>query len=92
MSDSVTPWTVACQTSLSMGFSRQEYWSVLPFSSPGFLSHPGTETAYLASPTLAGGFFTTESQEFREGQNLDTNALILGRFHFALSIHVLVAH
>ena len=46
----------------------------------------------LASPTLAGGFFTTESQEFREGQNLDTNALILGRFHFALSIHVLVAH
>ena len=50
-----------------------------------------------ASPSLAGGFFTTESQEFREGQNLymyknDTNVLILGRFHFALTIHVLMAH
>ena len=38
MSDSfVTPWTVACQVPLSMGFSRQEYWSELPFTSPGDL-------------------------------------------------------
>ena len=35
MSDSVTPWTVACQAPLSMGFSRQEYWSELPFPSLG---------------------------------------------------------
>ena len=35
ISDSVTPWTVACQAPLSMGFSRQEYWSGLPFSPPG---------------------------------------------------------
>ena len=34
------PWTVACQTPLSVGFSRQEYWSGLPFSSPGDLSQP----------------------------------------------------
>ena len=38
-----TPWTVACQTPLSMEFLRQEYWSGLPFSSPGDLPDPGTE-------------------------------------------------
>ena len=38
-----TPWTVACQVPLSMGFSRQEYWSGLPFPSPGDLPNPGTE-------------------------------------------------
>ena len=37
----VTPWTVACQALLSMGFSRQEFWSGLPFSSPGDLFNPG---------------------------------------------------
>ena len=38
-----TPWIVACQAPLSMGFSRQEYQSGLPFPSPGDLSNPGTE-------------------------------------------------
>ena len=57
MSDSVTPWTVACQAPLSIGFPKQEYWSGLPFPSPGDLSEPGIE---LASPALAGGFFTTK--------------------------------
>ena len=37
-----TPWTVACQAPLSMGFSRQEYWSGLPFPSPGDLPNPGS--------------------------------------------------
>ena len=37
------PWTVACQAPLSMGFSRQEYWSGLPFPSPGDLPDPGIE-------------------------------------------------
>ena len=37
------PWTVAYQASLSMGFSRQEYWSELPFPSPWYLPDPGTE-------------------------------------------------
>ena len=37
----VTPWTVACHASLSMGFSRQEHWSGLPFPSPGVLPDPG---------------------------------------------------
>ena len=41
MSESVTLWTVACQASLSVGFSRQEYWSGLPFPSPEELPDPG---------------------------------------------------
>ena len=53
------PWTVACQAPLPMEFSRQEHWSGLPFPSPGDLPDPGIESASLASPTLACGFFTT---------------------------------
>ena len=49
VSDSATTWTVAYQAPPSMGFSRQEYWSGLPFPSPGDLSNPGNETG---SPTL----------------------------------------
>ena len=56
-----TPWTVACQALLSMGFPRQEYWSGLPFLSPGDLPNPGVEPASLMSPALAGGFFTTSA-------------------------------
>ena len=52
----VTPWTVAHQAPLSMGFSRQEYWSGLPFPSPGVLSDSGIEPT---SPALVGEFFTT---------------------------------
>ena len=55
-----TPWAVALQTPLSMEFSRQEYWSGLPFPAPGDLLHLGVEPTSLASPALAGGFFTTE--------------------------------
>ena len=43
-----TPWTIACQTPPSMGFSRQEYWSGLPFPSLGDLSNPGIEPRSLA--------------------------------------------
>ena len=49
-----TPWTVAHQTPLSMGFSRQEYWSGLPCPPPGDLPYPGIKPASLMSPTLAG--------------------------------------
>ena len=59
MSDSfVTPWTVARQASLSMEFSRQEYWSGWPCPPSGDLPDPGTEPA---SPVLARRFFTTET-------------------------------
>ena len=55
-SDSATPWTVARQASLSMEFPRQEYWSGLPFPSPGDFLNLGIEPA---SPALRGGLFTT---------------------------------
>ena len=48
----VTLWTVACQTPLSMGFSRQEYWSGLSFPPPGDLPDPGIKPTSLASPVL----------------------------------------
>ena len=56
-----TPQTVALQAPLSMGFSRQEYWSGLPFPTPGDLSNPGIKPTSLTSPALAGGFFTTST-------------------------------
>ena len=55
---SAIAWTVAHQVPLSTGFPRQEYWSGLPFPSPGHLLNPGIEPA---SPALAGRFFTTKS-------------------------------
>ena len=54
----VTPWTVAHQAPLCMGFSRQEYWSGLPFPTSGHLPNPEIRPASLMSPALAGGFFT----------------------------------
>ena len=61
----VNSWTVACQAPLSMGFSRQEYWSGLPCPPPGDLPNPGIEPAFLKSPALAGGFFTASAQRKR---------------------------
>ena len=52
MSDSAIPWSVACQAPLPMTFSGQEYWSGLPFPSPGDLPDPGIEPVSLASPAL----------------------------------------
>ena len=52
-----TPWSVACQAPLSMGFSRQEYWSGLPFPSPGALPDPGIEPG---SPALQAGSLLPE--------------------------------
>ena len=56
-----TPWTVARQAPLSMEFPRQEYWSGLPFPPPGDLSDPGIKPLSLASPALAGRFFTANA-------------------------------
>ena len=56
---SVTPWTVARQAPLSMGFPRQEYWSGLPFPSSRDFPDPGFKPTSLPFPTLAGGFLTT---------------------------------
>ena len=74
-----TPWTVAHQAPLSMGFFRQECWSGLPFPPPGDLPDPGIEPMSLSSPTLADDYlplappgkpFTQDrSIEFRAGGN-----------------------
>ena len=56
-----TPWTVAHEAPPSMEFSRQEYWSGLPFPSPGCLPNPRIKPTSLASTALAGGLFTTAS-------------------------------
>ena len=56
-----------------MGFSRQEYWSVLPFPLPGDLPDPGIKPVSLMSPALSGGFFTT-------GTNWEAHAYILLKF------------
>ena len=53
--------TAVHQASLSMEFSKQKYWSGLPFSIPGHLPNPGLEPMSLMSPALAGGFFTTNT-------------------------------
>ena len=55
----MTSRTVACQAPLSMEFSRQEYWIGFPFLIPGDLPNPEIEPPSLASPALAGEFFTT---------------------------------
>ena len=61
MSDAATLWTIAHQAPLSMGFSRQEFWSGLLCPLPGDLPDPGIEPASSAAPALAGGFFITRA-------------------------------
>ena len=68
------PWTVAYQASLSMGFSRQEYWSGLPFPSPGDLPNPGTEPG---SPSLEADALTSEPPGKIKSE---TNQLIVSQF------------
>ena len=67
MTDSVTLWTIAHQAPLSLGFSRQEYWSGLPCPPPGDLPNPGINPASLTSPALAGRFFTSGATWNGEG-------------------------
>ena len=70
----VTSWIVAHQAPLSMGFSKQEYWSGLPFPSPVDLPDPGIEPASLMSPALASRFFTTSTtQEASRQLNFNAN-------------------
>ena len=65
-----TLWTVVCQAPLSMGFSRQEYWSGLPFPIPGDLPDPGIEPISLSYPALEGRFLplTLPGQPCLEGK------------------------
>ena len=56
-----TLWTIDCQAPLSLGFSRQKYWSGLPCPPLTDLPNPGIEPVSLTSPALAAGFFTTST-------------------------------
>ena len=72
MSDSATLWAVARQAPLSLGFSRQEYWTGLSCPPPGDLSDPGIEPVFSVSSALASGLFTTEtSQECTKVKGMD---------------------
>ena len=73
----VTPWTVARQASLSMGFSRWEYWSGLLFPYPGITP---------ASPALAGGFFTTEPPWKKPNENLIPSGVRTGNTYQGVKV------
>ena len=76
VSDSAAPWTVACQVPLSMGFSRQEYWSGLPFPSPEELPNPGIEPW---SPASQAGSLLIELQG---SPNITYNIILYGIFAY----------
>ena len=61
-------WTVGSQAPLCLEFSRQEYWSGVPFPSPGNLPNPVIKAMSLACPTLAGRFFTSRASRKNEGK------------------------
>ena len=82
-----TPWTIVCQAPLSVEFSRPEYWSGLPFPSPGDLPNPGIE---LQSPTLQADSLPSEPpgkplKEVDMGWSL---ALTLARLHLPIKATV----
>ena len=62
------PWTVACQATLSMEFSRQAYWNGVPFPIPGDITDQWFKPVSLVSPALVGRFFTTSTAW--EAQNI----------------------
>ena len=63
----VTPWTVARQAPLSMGFPRQEYWSGLPFTSPGDLPNQGMEPPSLLLSHWGSPEYETQNRKIRTG-------------------------
>ena len=81
----MTLWTVAHQAPLSMGFSRQEYWSGLPFPSPGDPPDPRIKPVSLASPASSGGFFTTvPAGKLLSTEDTNVRKIILVYFFFFL--------
>ena len=82
-------WTVAHKAPLSMGFSMQEYWSGLPFPSPGDLSNQGIKPMSLKYPALAGRVFTTSAT--REVLNSHEKNWLISTHHYSVS-HQITAH
>ena len=81
----VTPWTTAGQAPLSMGFSRQEYWSGLPFPPPGDLPNPGIEPR---SPTLQEDSLPAEPQGKPKNTGVGSLALLQGLFMTQITMMV----
>ena len=77
----VTLWIIGLRALLSMEFSRQEYWSELPFPSPGDPPAPGIEPMSPVSPVLAGGFFTTAPPGNPHNPSVQFSSV-----HFSLSV------
>ena len=75
---------IVCQAPLSMGFSRQEYWSGLPCLPPGDLPNPGIKPASLRSPALADGFFAT-SANWEAPHSLDKCNSKYSEYHITLA-------
>ena len=80
-----TPWTVACQVSLFIGFSRQEYWNEFPFPSPGDLPNPGIKPR---SPALQADSSPTELQGSPHGCMLIPKLIKLYTFNMHSFLHV----
>ena len=76
----MTPWTVACQAPLSMGFSRQEYWGALPCPPPGNLPNPGIEPR---SPTLQADSLPTEPLGKPKNTGVGSLPLLQGKNQFS---------
>ena len=83
------PWTVAHQAPRSMEFSRQGYWSGLPFPSPRDLPNPGIEPVSPVCPALASRFFTTEPPRKPLMENILAPQTEIQDFNFFLKIFVL---
>ena len=83
-------WIVIFQAPLFMEFSRLEYWSELPFPTPGDLPNPGIEPASLVSPVLAGRFFTTEPPGKPTTIWIDSANIILRRINQTQRAHALL--
>ena len=82
----VTPWTAACQAPLSMGFSRQEYWSGLPFPSPGDLPDPGIEPM---SPSLQADSLPAVMREGPRRRGFPSHKHWCDKFH-PISCYIVV--
>ena len=83
----MTLWTEGCQAPLSMGFSREQYGMGLPCAPSGDFPDPGIEPASLASPALAGGFFTTSATWKAQQTCLkEVKIVILKQFDFTQEI------
>ena len=82
-----TPWAVACHAPLFVGFPRQEYWSGLPFPSPGDLPNPGIEPKSPVPPALVGGILTTWEAPLRAQHSTNYSTILHSRNQNLFILH-----